>query len=45
MVSIRKIDSIELDEIRIRDRVIPISETYKKRFFEIIRRGGRRMVW
>lgn len=40
MVSIGKIDSIERDEIRITDRVIPISETYKKRFFEIIRSEG-----
>jgi DNA-binding LytR/AlgR family response regulator len=40
MVSVDKIDSIERDEIRIRDRIIPISETYKKRFFEIIRWEG-----
>jgi two-component system LytT family response regulator len=37
MVAIDKIDSIERDEIKIGGRIIPISETYKSRFFEIIR--------
>lgn len=36
MVSIDKIDSIERDRIKIQDTLIPISETYKKSFFEII---------
>lgn len=36
MVSIDKIDTIERDIIRIRDNKIPISETYKKRFFQLI---------
>ena len=37
MVSIDRIDSIERGTIRIGERMIPISETYKKRFFELIR--------
>jgi two-component system, LytTR family, response regulator len=37
MVAIDKIDSIERDEIKIGGRIIPISETYRGRFFEIIR--------
>ena len=36
MVAINKIDAIERDRIRIKDTLIPISETYKKRFFELI---------
>lgn len=36
MVSLDKIDSIEKDRIKIKDRIIPISETYKKRFFSLI---------
>lgn len=36
MVALDKIDSIERDRIRIQEAVIPISETYKKRFFELI---------
>ena len=36
MVAINKIDAIERDRIRIQDALIPISETYKKRFFELI---------
>lgn len=36
MVAIDKIDSIEKDTIRIKDVEIPISETYKKHFFEQI---------
>ncbi len=36
MVSINKIDSIERDRIRIKELYIPISETYRKRFFELI---------
>ncbi len=37
MVSIDKIDSVERDRIKIRDTFIPISETYRKLFFEIIK--------
>jgi ABC transporter len=36
MISLDKIDSIEKDRIKIRDRIIPISETYKRRFFDLI---------
>jgi DNA-binding LytR/AlgR family response regulator len=36
MVSISKIDSIERDRIRIKDTLIPISDTYKKQFMSII---------
>ena len=36
MVSLAKIDSIEKDQIKIKDRIIPISETYKERFFNLI---------
>jgi DNA-binding LytR/AlgR family response regulator len=36
MVSIDKIESIERDRIKIKDILIPISETYKKPFFELI---------
>lgn len=38
MVAIDKIDSVERDRIRIKDVLIPISETYKKPFFELINR-------
>jgi DNA-binding LytR/AlgR family response regulator len=37
MVALDKIDSIEKDRIRIKDLFIPISETYKKYFFELIK--------
>lgn len=36
MIALDKIDSIEKSGIKIKDRVIPISETYKKRFFSLI---------
>lgn len=36
MVSLNKIESIERDRIKIKDVLIPISETYKKTFFELI---------
>lgn len=36
MVSIEKIESIEKDEIKIGDKYIPISETYKKAFWKLI---------
>jgi two-component system LytT family response regulator len=36
MVSIDKIDSVEKGRVRIKDRVIPISETYRGQFFGLI---------
>ncbi|MBS0032453.1 LytR/AlgR family response regulator transcription factor [Chitinophaga sp. 22321] len=36
MVAIDKIDTIEKDGIKIRDQVIPLSDTYRKRFYEVI---------
>jgi two-component system LytT family response regulator len=36
MVGIDKIESIERDRIKLKDVLIPISETYKKSFFELI---------
>ncbi len=36
MVSLDKIESIERDRIKIQNVFIPISETYKKRFYELI---------
>lgn len=36
MVSLDKIDSIEKGRIKIKDRVIPISETYREQFFSLI---------
>ena len=36
MVSLDKIESIERDHIKIRDILIPISETYKKKFYKLI---------
>jgi two-component system LytT family response regulator len=36
MVAIGKIDSIEKDGIKIHDTIIPISETYRKAFFQLI---------
>lgn len=36
MVSLDKIESIERDRIKIKEVLIPISETYKKNFFELI---------
>ena len=37
--TIDKIESIERDRIKIKDILIPISETYKKTFFELINRS------
>jgi len=39
MVAIDKIDSIEREGIRILDRLIPVSDTYRKRFYEIVTAG------
>ncbi|MEZ5426751.1 MAG: LytTR family DNA-binding domain-containing protein [Pyrinomonadaceae bacterium] len=36
MVALDKIESIEKDGIQIKDRIIPISKTYKERFFDLI---------
>ena len=36
MVALDKIDSVERDPIRIKDVIIPISETYKKSFLNLI---------
>ena len=36
MVSLDKIDSVEKGHIKIKDRVVPISDTYKDRFFRLI---------
>jgi two-component system LytT family response regulator len=37
MVSLDKIDSVERGGIRIKDRVIPISETYREQFYSLIK--------
>lgn len=42
MVALDKIGSIERDRIKIQDAIIPISETYKRRFFELIGSGAGR---
>jgi DNA-binding LytR/AlgR family response regulator len=36
MISIDKIDFIEKDRIKIRDTLIPVSDTYRKPFFDRI---------
>ncbi len=36
MVALNKIESIERSRIKIADQVIPISETYKELFFQLI---------
>ena len=36
MISLDKIESIERDRIKIKDVLIPISETYKKEFISLI---------
>ena len=36
MVSLDKIDSIEKRGLKIRDRIIPISDTYKEKFFALV---------
>ena len=41
MVSLAKIDSIERDRIKIKDTLIPISETYKKTFFDLINQSAK----
>lgn len=41
MVALDKIDSIERDRIKIREALIPISDTYRKAFFERIHYPGK----
>ncbi len=41
MVALDKIDSIEKDRIRLKDQIIPISETYKQRFFALINHSAK----
>ncbi|MDR3713024.1 MAG: LytTR family DNA-binding domain-containing protein [Puia sp.] len=41
MVSLDKIESIERDRIRIRDKLVPISDTYKRSFFELLSSSGK----
>ena len=41
MVALDKIDSVERGRIRIKDRVIPISETYREQFFNLINHPTR----
>jgi len=36
MVAIQKIDSVEKDRIYIQDMVIPVSETYRQQFYQLI---------
>ncbi len=36
MVALAHIDSIEKDRIKIKDQTIPISETYKQKFFALV---------
>lgn len=40
MISLDKIDSIEKSGIKIKGQIIPISETYKERFFSLINHSG-----
>jgi len=41
MVALDRIESVEKDRIKIGEVMIPISDTYKKPFFELISRFGR----
>lgn len=41
MVALDKIDSIEKDRIRIKDQVVPISETYKQKLFTLINHSAK----
>ncbi len=41
MVALDKIDSIERDRIKIGEELIPISETYRKTFFDLINHSGK----
>jgi two-component system LytT family response regulator len=37
MVALDKIEAIERERIKIKDKMIPLSDTYKKKFYELIR--------
>jgi two-component system LytT family response regulator len=39
MVALSKIENIERSRIKIADQLIPISETYKEAFFQLINNG------
>ena len=39
MVALHKIESIERNRIKIADQLIPISDTYKDLFFQLINSG------
>ncbi|MBV9927231.1 MAG: response regulator transcription factor [Acidobacteria bacterium] len=41
MVALDKIDSVERGRIRIKDRVIPVSETYREQFYTLINHPSR----
>lgn len=41
MVALAQIDSIEKNGIKIKDRIIPISETYKERLFRLIKHPAK----
>jgi len=41
MVALDKIDSVERDRIKIQDTLIPISETYRKTFFDLINHSAK----
>lgn len=41
MVSLDKIDSIEKDRIKIKDQIIPVSDTYKQKFFALINHSAK----
>ncbi|MFI5142008.1 MAG: LytR/AlgR family response regulator transcription factor [Bacteroidia bacterium] len=41
MVAIDKIESVERDRIKLRGVLIPISDTYRKGFFELINHAGK----
>lgn len=42
MVALAKIDSIEKDRIKIKGQIIPVSETYKQKFFALIHHSAKR---
>lgn len=42
MVSLDKVESIEKDRVRVKGHTIPISETYKEKFFALINGGAGR---
>ena len=42
MVALDKIDSVEKDRIKIKGQIIPVSETYKQKFFALINHSAER---